>query len=257
MTILEKILRTKRDEVTALKKRCPVFQKPIGINRPSLYERLCNTEALLVIAEMKRHSPSRGVINPSADSAQQALRYEQAGAGAISVLTDAEFFKGSFADLEAAGQSTSLPLLCKDFIIDTLQIDRARYYGASVILLIAAALDLDTLQILYDYASGMGLDVLVEVHTEKEAEAAAWMGARIIGVNNRDLQTFRVDLGTTERIAAAVDFGEAVLISESGIHSSEDALRARKAGARGILVGEALMSSRDIQQTVAELRIRL
>ena len=171
-----------------------------------------------VLSEIKRASPSKGIIADQANPVEQAKAYANAGAACISVLTDSTFFKGSFADLAAVAEVVEIPLLCKDFIIHEVQIDRAREAGASVILLIVAALDDATLQRLHGYATGQGLEVLVEVHDAKELDRALAVNAKLIGVNNRDLRTFDVDLARTEEMAKLFPFNENhVFISESGI----------------------------------------
>ena len=160
-------------------------------------------EHLHVIAEMKRASPSKGLIAEGADPVAQAIAYTEAGAACISVLTDATFFKGSFDDLAAVAEAVPTPLLCKDFMIHKVQIDRAKNAGASVILLIVAALTTEELAELYAYAMESGLEVLVEVHDEEELERALKIDAKLIGVNNRDLRTFEVDLGSNGRNCSA------------------------------------------------------
>ncbi|MBO1911672.1 indole-3-glycerol-phosphate synthase, partial [Microvirga sp. 3-52] len=186
MTILDKILQEKRLEVEAL-----LLEEKVVVNRkrtrPSLFNRLYKAEQLQVIAEMKRASPSKGLIAEGADPVKQATIYSEVDVACISVLTDAPFFKGSFEDLEAVADAVSTPLLCKDFIIHKVQIDRANRAGASVILLIVSALKPKELCELYAYATGLGLEVLVEVHDIEELQQALSIDAKLIGVNNRDL----------------------------------------------------------------------
>lgn len=256
MTILDKILQEKVKEVEILKNN-PI-EVSHSMKRPSLFDKLIQTEKLQVIAEMKRASPSKGMIREGADPVKQAKKYEEAGAACISVLTDRSFFKGSFADLQAVADAVEIPLLCKDFIVDEVQIDQAKASGASVILLIVAALDDATLQRLYTYASSLGLEVLVEVHDVEELERALQIDAKLIGVNNRDLKTFTVDLKRTEEVAAAFPFGtDRVLISESGIFESQDAERASEAGACAVLVGESLMRSDSVEKSLQSLQVSL
>ncbi len=241
-TILERILDEKRKEVQQLKEQ-KVSTTQAATERRSLIKKLEEPDAFGIIAEFKRASPSKGVINNKANPVEQARKYEENGAAAISVLTDTTFFQGSFADLKTVKNAVSLPILCKDFIIDSVQIDTAAANGADLILLIVAALDDKLLEELYDYAKRLGLEVLVEVHNEAEARRAIQVGAKLIGVNNRDLKTFHVTLETVENIAPLIKESGSILISESGIHHQEDVLRVKKAGANGILVGEALMKS--------------
>ncbi|WP_312472658.1 indole-3-glycerol phosphate synthase TrpC [Neobacillus sp.] len=253
-TILEQILEQKKQEVDHLRKR-KNFIPESQYKRHSFMKKLQTTDELSIIAEFKRASPSKGTINNAVNPAVQASTYEKFGASAISVLTDQTFFKGSFSDLKAVREAVELPLLCKDFIIDPLQIKQAASYGADLILLIVAALDEMRLHELYQYAKGMGLEILVEIHNQKELEKAIKIGAELIGINNRDLKTFQVSLDVTEKLAAEVKNSGAFLISESGIHHQEDVKRVRNAGANGILVGEAFMKSSDINQTFVDFRL--
>lgn len=254
MTLLDEILEEKRRRLESLRSEvpaCPAIRR----ERPRLAEMFAQANGLAVIAEVKRASPSKGLINGGADPAVQAAAYERAGAACISVLTEEKFFKGSLEDLAAVAEAVRIPVLCKDFIIDELQIDRALQAGASAVLLIAAALPEGRLAELYRYASDAGLDVLLEVHDAQEMDRALALGTPFIGINNRDLKTFRVDLARTEELAARAGKREGgFLISESGIVSPEDAARADRAGADGILVGEALMRSGDPEAMVQALR---
>ncbi|MBU0903609.1 MAG: indole-3-glycerol phosphate synthase TrpC [Firmicutes bacterium] len=259
MTILEQILEVKQKEVRELLTSNPILKSSrIHSGKPSLFNTLKNATQLQVISEIKRASPSKGMINANINPIKQARLYEQSGASAISVLTDEVFFKGSIEDLRDVAQTVSIPVLCKDFIIDSSQIDRAYEAGASVVLLIVAALSQQTLRQLYDYASSLKLEVLVEVHNLEELERAIAIPAKLIGVNNRDLKTFKVDLSETEKIAAQFPFHEErVLISESGIETPGDAKRVAKAGASAILVGETLMKSTDVEHTLLSFQVKL
>jgi indole-3-glycerol phosphate synthase len=194
-----------------------------------------------IIAEFKRRSPSAGIIRDDLTVNEIVHCYERGGACAISILTDEEYFGGSIVDLRAARSSADLPLLRKDFIIDPIQIFEAALAGADAVLLIVAALDDHLLTELRALAEEeLGLDALVEVHTSEELRRALNAGARIIGVNNRDLRTFQVSLNTSERLITQVP-RDKILISESGLQSADSLLRLRKVGFRGFLVGEALM----------------
>ncbi|WP_066313447.1 indole-3-glycerol phosphate synthase TrpC [Bacillus sp. FJAT-29814] len=255
-TILDKIIERKKQEVQELRNRKSIIKETVFARR-SFIKKLGTASELAIIAEFKRASPSKGIINDGVAPGVQAAIYEKAGAAAISVLTDNTFFKGSFSDLSMVRESVSLPILCKDFIIDRLQIDRAASYGADIVLLIVAALDETTLQELYQYAKGLGLEVLVEVHNQQELASALKTNAKLIGINNRDLKTFHVSLEMTEKLAAEVKAAGAYLISESGIHHRDDAIRVRNAGANGILVGEALMKSEHLAEKFADFRLPL
>lgn len=257
MTILDEILQEKRREVQQLLTQPSVFQENRP-SRPSLFTKLYRAEHLHVIAEMKRASPSKGLIAEAANPVEQAIAYYNGGAACISVLTDNPFFKGSFEDLAAVADNVPIPLLCKDFIIHSVQIDRAKSAGASVILLIVAALADEELADLHAYAVASGLEVLVEVHDGVELERAIAIDAKLIGVNNRDLRTFNVDLKKTEEIAALFPFDEErVLISESGIWETEDALFVADTGASAVLVGESLMRSGAVDTAIQSLQVEL
>ncbi|MFB9762705.1 indole-3-glycerol phosphate synthase TrpC [Ectobacillus funiculus] len=250
-TILDTILDQKRIEVEELKQQ--TFSKE---KKPhaSLAESLRN-KSLTIISEIKRASPSKGDLNLNVDVQEQGKTYERCGASAISVLTDTKFFKGSFADLEKVREVTTVPLLCKDFVIDEVQIDRANDAGADIILLIVAALSQQRLQELYNYATSYGLDVIVEVHDEEELETALSIQPAIVGVNNRNLKTFEVTLETTERLAERIVSSGALFISESGIKTREDVERVQRAGAKGILVGEAFMTAASLEELFAGLQV--
>jgi indole-3-glycerol phosphate synthase len=206
-----------------------------------------------IIAEFKRRSPSAGIIRDDLTVGEIVHCYERGGACAISILTEEEYFWGSIADLRAARSATNLPLLRKDFIIDPIQIFEAASAGADAVLLIVAALDDLSLGELRALAEDeLGLDALVEVHTSEELRRALNAGARIIGVNNRDLRAFQISLNTSERLIAEVPRGR-ILISESGLQSAESLLRLRKVGFRGFLVGEALMRAPDPETALRNL----
>ncbi|WP_201716239.1 indole-3-glycerol phosphate synthase TrpC [Rossellomorea arthrocnemi] len=255
-TILETILKKKKEEVNELKRDGYKSYHHKGTQTRSLYESLKSALSLQVIAEIKRASPSKGDIRTEVDPVLQAITYEEAGACAVSVLTDTPFFKGKTEDLANVRRSVSIPILCKDFIIDEIQIDRAKDAGADVILLIVAALPFNRLKELYLYAERVGLEILVEVHNEEEMKVALNMGATIIGINNRNLKTFEVDLKITETLGSMVNGYDVVLISESGIRDKNDCQRAVHAGASGVLVGETLMKSDDPQTVLSSLQVR-
>jgi len=214
--------------------------------------------ALALIAEVKKASPSAGVICKDFDPVRIAREYEAAGASCLSVLTDAKFFQGSLDHLRQIRAAVKLPLLRKDFIIDERQILEAIEWGADAILLIVAILTDEQLKKFHSLAVEAGLAALVEVHDEIELERATKMGASLIGVNNRDLQTFKVDLATTGKLAAKlfsspVTRHSSLLVAESGIHTRADVERLKKCGANAILVGESLMRGGDIKSKVHEL----
>ena len=210
-------------------------------------------DRLQIIAEVKKASPSMGDINLDVDIVQQAQTYEANGAVMISVLTDEFFFKGHLDYLQEISSQVQIPTLNKDFIIDEKQIIRARNAGATVILLIVAALSEKRLKELYDYATDLGLEVLVETHNLAELEVAHRLGAQIIGVNNRNLTTFEVDLQTSVDLAKYFK-DDCFYISESAIFTEEDAKRVAPYF-NGILVGTALMQAEDVAQRIKELQI--
>ena len=240
-------------------KALEVAQMPLEDIQPlrqtyRLYDFLqAHPDRLQIIAEVKKASPSMGDINLGVDILQQAKTYEANGAAMISVLTDQVYFKGHLDDLRAISNQVAIPTLNKDFIIDEKQIIRARNAGASVILLIVAALPEERLKELYDYATELGLEVLVETHNREELEIAHRIGARIIGVNNRNLTTFEVDLQTSLDLAEYFQEGP-VYISESAIFSGQDA-QAVAPHFQGILVGTALMQAENVAEKIKELQI--
>lgn len=254
-TILDQIIEVKKTELEQL--RGLPFINDGERKKRSFIEKINQANEMNIIAEFKRASPSKGDINPNLNPVEQAQKYAQFGADAISVLTDSSFFKGSFADLQAVREAIDLPILCKDFIIDKVQIDMAKFAGADLILLIAAALEGSKLVELYQYAQSQNLEVLVEIHDEEDLAKAKLAKAQLIGINNRNLKTFEVSLETTEILAPLVTETGAALISESGIKTVKDVSRVVAAGARGILVGETFMTSDDLKGTFGQLKLPL
>lgn len=250
MDFLKRILTEKKKEVAAM----PLETVATTTLRPNLFLQIKRApETMQVIAEIKRASPSKGTINQEVDILAQAQAYEAAGAAAISVLTDPVFFKGTIEDLKRVAASVTIPILCKDFIISEKQLIRAKNAGASIVLLIVAALKEKQLLALFQQATDLGLEVLVEVHDQKELRLAEKLGAKLIGVNNRNLTTFDVDIATS--IAMAPNDPTRVYISESGFKSKED-VQQITTNYQGVLVGETLMRSGDIQQTLTELQVK-
>jgi indole-3-glycerol phosphate synthase len=210
-------------------------------------------EALGLIAEVKKASPSVGTISTDFDPVAIAQAYQDAGAHAVSVLTDEKFFQGHLGDLTKVRNSIRLPVIRKDFILHEVQIYEAVVAGADAILLIVAALEQADLERLHEIATTLGLDVLVEVHTREELERALECGARLIGINNRNLTTFEVDLAATEEISEEVPEEGILLVSESGLKTNADARRVYAAGVNAILVGESLMRTGDVPAQVQAL----
>jgi indole-3-glycerol phosphate synthase len=253
MSRLDEILRVKRDEIEGIRPRIEELRHR-ALDRTdfrSFRSALTRVDRrLAVIAEVKKASPSAGVIAHSFDAVATAVDYERAGCDAISVLTDRKFFQGDLRYLADVRKAVSVPLLRKDFILEEIQIIESAAMGADAILLIVAALSQDDLVALQEVAHKCRLDALVEVHTEEELERAVAADAQIIGINNRDLATFTVDLSVTEKLSAAVP-EEILLISESGIRTAADIARLRTCRVDAVLVGEALMRG---EISVAEMR---
>ena len=206
-----------------------------------------------IVAEFKRSSPSAGPIAPEADAWTVAIAYERGGAAALSVLTEPDRFHGSFDDLRAARAATSLPVLCKDFVVDDYQICEAASSGADAILLIVAAMGADVLRARLALVVDHGMTPLVEVHDDRELAIALGAGARVIGVNNRDLRTFAVDTSTAVRLRARMPQG-VVSVAESGYRTADDLADCARAGYDGVLIGEAFMRERDPGRALAALR---
>ena len=211
-------------------------------------------EQLCVIAEIKRKSPSKGVLHPDLNAANISALYEQGGASCLSVLTDEDFFGGSVEDLQNARASTSLPVIRKDFTVSEFDVVDARLMGADCVLLIAAALSNDELSRFFDLATHIGLDVLVETHDESELDRALNVGANIVGVNQRDLTTFEVDHARAERMASLIP-PTVVRVAESGVRDACDARRLRDAGYDAVLVGESIVTAGDPAAAVRDLMV--
>ena len=218
----------------------------------SFKEAITKENEMAIIAEVKKASPSKGIIQPNFDPVRTALEYEKAGAAAISCLTEEHYFKGSSEYLKEIKKQVSIPVLRKDFIFDTYQIYEARVIGADAVLLIAAMLDLNTLREYRGIAEELGLTVLAESHNEEELNKVLEAGCTVVGINNRDLKTFEVSLDTTKRLAGLVP-ESCVIVTESGIANNSDIRALRAYGAQAALIGETLMRSGDIVKTLAEL----
>jgi indole-3-glycerol phosphate synthase len=252
--VLNRIVESKAKEVETLRGRRSVLEAGAG-RAPSprpVWEELAEGRKVAVFAEVKRRSPSAGALAEQVDPPSRAADYARGGAWAISVLTDGPYFGGSLDDLMAVREAVEIPVLRKDFILDELQLLQTRAVGADLVLLIARILDPAHLARLRAEAEAMGMAALVEVHDEAELGPALDSGARLIGINNRDLDTFRTDLAVTEALMPLVPEGVHV-IAESGIRDARDVERVVRAGARGVLVGEALMRSGDPEAVVRAL----
>jgi indole-3-glycerol phosphate synthase len=250
--ILDEIVARKKEEVADLLSRC-TEEPPEQVDPPrGFIQSLIDFNGIAVIAEAKKASPSKGVICEDFDPVAIAIDYEKGGAQALSVLTDVDFFQGSLAYIPAVRNEVSLPVLRKDFIIHEAQIHQARAFGADAILLIVAILDKVQLRDYRLLAEDLGMDCLVEVHDEWEGEAALNGGSRLIGVNNRDLRDFSMDLGTTLRVKGMIP-DDVPVVSESGIKNYDDVQKLADKGVAAVLVGETLMRAADRVAALREL----
>jgi indole-3-glycerol phosphate synthase len=260
-TILDDIVHRKRDEIARLKQVRPMdtvraeaalAPAPRGFASALRAPVVSDAHSVRLIAEVKRASPSKGLLRQDLDAVALSREYEASGAAAISVLTDEHFFQGSLDHLRAVRQNVGLPVLRKDFVLDPYQVYEARAAGADAVLLIAAALSDDDLAALHRLVQQVGMVALVEVHDETELERALRIEPRVVGVNNRNLRTFEVDLETTARLRPLVP-ADVVLVSESGVHTRADVARLAAIGADAMLVGEALVRATDVGRKVREL----
>lgn len=255
--ILDTILEEKKIEVAGRKAAMPIGELKSRVSDAPVpldfMRRLARNDAGIpaVIAEVKKASPSKGLIRADFDPISIAKSYQAAGAAAISVLTDEKFFQGSLSYLRQVKQTASLPVLRKDFIIDEYQVYEARATGADAVLLIVAALEKHQMMELMNRATEIGMACLVEVHDESELEIAIDVGAPLIGINNRNLQTFEVSLDTTARLLPRIP--RARTVSESGIVTRDDMIRLGAMGVDAVLIGEALMRETDIEAKLREL----
>jgi indole-3-glycerol phosphate synthase len=254
-TILDKIIADKKREVEQRKVSLPLsdLKKRIAMSWPPLdFAAALRGNGLKLIAEVKKASPSKGLLCPDFDPVGLAKTYAQSGAAAISVLTEVNHFQGSLDHLAAIREAVNVPLLCKDFIYDEYQVYESAAYGADAILLITAILSQSQLEGLLELSQSLGLDCLVEVHNEAELTTALLAGAEIIGINNRNLSTFAVDTSTTRRLRLLVP-PENIVVSESGIKDRDDIKKMKECKVNAVLVGEALVTAADIPARIREL----
>lgn len=256
MSILDTILAKKRARVKEREERASeetIKERAVSLPPPRDFYGAISASGLSLIAEFKRASPSKGSFRVTSSPLQQAKAYEEGGARAISVLTDEDFFLGSLKDLLEVSQGTKLPALAKDFFLTSYQIYEARLYGADAILLIARALEDGELQELSSIAEDLGLAVLLEIHTREELQRIMPLVPRgILGINNRDLKSFQVDIRHTLDLLPSIP-KDYLIVSESGIERREQAQILEERGVHGILVGERLMTSSSIEEAIEEL----
>jgi len=255
--ILDKIVSHKKEEVAVLKEKGIVLPEQFSdmvIDRPRGFKKaLLEFPGISVIAEVKKASPSKGIICADFNPVSIAVNYAKNNAQAISVLTDAAFFQGSLLYLMQVRQAVSLPILRKDFIIDLIQIDEARAHGADAILLIASLLQKGEIKDFREYAAEFGMDSLVEVHDEAELEKSLAAGADLIGVNNRNLKDFSVDIQTSFRLKKLIP-AHIPMVSESGLSGAADLLALKDAGIKAALIGESLMRAGETSNLLGNLR---
>jgi len=253
--MLEKIIARKREEVEQSKKVVTMtyLQERIARQKPPLdLAPALKGDYIQLIAEVKQASPSRGILSPNLNPTELAQTYVKGGAAAVSVLTEANYFMGSIEHLAAIREVVGLPLLRKDFIFDHYQVYESRAYGADALLLIAAILSQEQLKELVSLSHSLGLRCLVEAHNEVEVERAVLSEAKIIGINNRDLNTFNVDITTTRRLRPLIP-NQKIVVSESGIRSKRDIEKLEKWEVDAVLVGEALVTAGDVLAKIKEL----
>jgi indole-3-glycerol phosphate synthase len=250
-SFIEIILNHKKHEVFKLRERAGSFKRRTSLKRPFL-KSLDKFPRLAIIAEVKKASPSKGLICPGFDPVAIAKKYEQGGASVISVLTDEKFFQGHADYLLSIRENVKLPVLRKDFIIDPLQVQETAHSNADAMLLIAEVLDAPQLADLYQAARELDIEPFIELHSLSQLDKVMRLEPPVIGVNNRDLMTFKTDLGTTLELIRHIP-KEVAVVAESGIKSRNDAIALRDAGVRALLVGEALMRAKDAGELLKEL----
>ncbi len=255
MSVLDEILTGVRDDVAARQERIPFERiKKLASISPRPIDALTALRApgVGVIAEVKRSSPSAGKLAEIPDPAELAGQYASGGARCVSVLTESRFFGGSLEDLDAVRAAVRVPVLCKDFVVSSYQVHEARAHGADLVLLIVAALEQNVLVGLRERIESLGMTALVEVHDEAEADRALEAGAKVIGVNARNLHTLEVDMSVFERVAPGLP-STVLKVAESGVRGTHDLIRYAAAGADAVLVGEGLVTTKSPRDAVAEL----
>ncbi len=253
MSVLDSIIEGVREDLAARRGSMAALHERIDAQAPALDAHSFLSRAEMnVIAEVKRSSPSKGNLAPITDPAALAEKYQEAGAAAVSVLTEQRRFGGSLADLDAVRSRIEIPVLRKDFMVDEYQFLEARAHGADIVLLIVAALSKSQLKDFYDLATELGMASLIEVHTQSELESAMDISPRIVGVNSRNLKTLEVSASVFEELIPTIP-SSVIRVAESGISTRADVVQAQKAGATAILVGESLVKSGDPISAMREL----
>ena len=254
--MLDEIIKNKHREIAQLKSSLDISRIDLSSIKKPFYKTLLarqNSKKNSIIAEIKKKSPSKGILSNDLDVSKKAKEYEEGGASCLSVLTEKDYFNGAVDDLLVAKRSVSLPVLRKDFIIDPLQVYESKMIGADCILLIASALSDQLFEELYSLATSLDLDVLAEVHDKQELEFVRSLDIKLLGINNRNLQTFNVDINTSIHLSDQVTDNDTVLISESGIHTSSDISKLNQAGIYTFLIGEHLVKSNHVSKDIGEL----
>ena len=253
--MLDEIIKNKLKEVSQLKSSFDISKIDTSAPKKPFYETLLLRQSKKknsIIAEIKKRSPSKGILDSNLNVSEKALQYEAGGASCLSVLTEKDYFHGSIDDLLIAKKSVNLPILRKDFIIDPLQVYQSKMIGADCILLIASALSHKLFEELNSLATSLNLDVLAEVHDIDELDFVKSLGIKLLGINNRNLKTFEVDINTSVHLSGCITDEETVIVSESGIHTLKDVSKLNKSGIFTFLIGEHLIKSTNASKEIGE-----
>ena len=253
--MLDEIIKNKLKEVSQLKSSFDISKIDTSAPKKPFYETLLlrqSNKKNSIIAEIKKRSPSKGMLDSNLNVSEKAVQYEAGGASCLSVLTERDYFNGSINDLLVAKRSVNLPILRKDFIIDALQVYQSKMIGADCILLIVSALSHKSFEELYSLASSLNLDVLAEVHNMDELNFVKSLGIKLLGINNRNLKTFEVDINTSVQLSDSITDEETVIVSESGIRTPEDISKLNKSGIFTFLIGEHLITSTNASEEIGE-----
>ncbi len=254
--MLDEIVKNKLKEIEPLKQKIDIKSIDCSKENNSFYQRILTNQNIKknsIIAEIKRKSPSKGILVNNLNISDTAMLYESGGATCVSVLTEKDYFNGSNSDLLIVKKSINIPVLRKDFILDPVQVYESKMLGADCILLIISALTQDMFKELFHLATSLNLDVLVEVHDLEELNFALSCNAKLIGINNRNLKTFDVDINTSIELSNYINNADIAIVSESGIKNKEDISKLNNSGIYSFLIGEYLVKSKDIKRSIGEL----